>query len=83
MHYLINNTDFKKILNFLKQVKGINKNNEEKLRAFIEAVYSLSRSGCQIRLFSFYYGEWRAVHKRFKAWSNRDFNMDQTHKHSI
>ncbi len=71
MHHLINNTVFKKILNFLKQVKGIHKNNEERLRIFIEAVYYLTRSGCQIRLLPFYYGEWRAVHKRFKAWSDR------------
>lgn len=71
MHYLIKDSDFEKILNFLKKVKGIHKNNEERLRVFVEAVYYLARSGCQLRLLPYYYGQWRAIHKRFKAWSNR------------
>jgi len=72
MHYLIKDTDFEKILNFLMQVKGIHKKNIEKLRKFIEAVYYICRSGCQWRLLPFYYGDWRAVHKRFKQWEERN-----------
>ena len=72
MHYLIKDTDFEKILNFLMHVKGIHKKNIEKLRKFIEAIYYLCRSGCQWRLLPFYYVEWRAVHKRFKQWDERN-----------
>ncbi len=68
MHYLIKDTEFEEILKFLVQVKGIHKNDVERLRRFIEAVYYVCRSGCQWRLLPFYYGHWRAVHKRFKAW---------------
>ncbi|MGC2310757.1 MAG: transposase [Candidatus Babeliaceae bacterium] len=72
MHYLINNTEFEKILKCLIQIKGIHKNNFERLRNFIEAVYYVCRSGCQWRLLPTYYGNWRAVHKRFMQWSKRD-----------
>jgi transposase len=72
MHYLINNIEFEKLLKFLMQIKGIHKNNIEKLRNFIEAVFYVLRSGCQWRLLPFYYGNWRAVHKRFKYWSSRN-----------
>lgn len=71
MHYLIKDTEFEKILNFLQQVKGIHTNNTKRLKIFIEAVHYLCRSGCQLRLLPFYYGNWRAVHKRFKEWSDR------------
>jgi transposase len=71
MHHLIEDTAFEKILKFLQQIKGIHKNNIERLRIFIEAVYYLCRSGCQLRLLPFYYGSWRAIHKRFKEWSDR------------
>jgi transposase len=71
MHYLIKDTEFKKILKFLKEIKGIHKKNVRRLRRFIEGVYYLVRSGCQIRLLPYYYGDWRAIHKRFKEWSER------------
>jgi transposase len=71
MHYLIKDTDFLKISQFLEQVKGIHTNNVEKLRFFCEAVCYVLRSGCQWRLLPIYYGRWRAVHKRFKAWADR------------
>jgi transposase len=72
MHYLIKDTDFKKILNFLTQIKGIHQRNVKKLRKFFEAVYYVCRSGCQWRLLPYSYGNWRSVHKRFKGWSERN-----------
>jgi transposase len=72
MHYLIKDTEFEKIVKFLFQIKGIHKKNVNRLRNFIEAVYYVCRSGCQWRLLPFYYGDWRAVHKRFKHWSKRN-----------
>lgn len=68
MHYLIKNTEFEKILKFLMQIKGIHKNNQNRLRNFIEGVCYACRSGCQWRLLPIYYGNWRAIHKRFKYW---------------
>lgn len=71
MHYLIKDIDFEKILNFLMQVKGIHKKNIERLRIFIEAIYFMTRGGLQWRLLPFYYGCWRAIHKRWTAWMKR------------
>jgi transposase len=71
MHYLVKDTEFEKILKFLQQVKAIHKNDTSRLRRFIEAVCYVCRSGCQWRLLPTYYGDWRAVHKRFKEWCNR------------
>lgn len=72
MHYLIEDSVFAEILKFLQEIKGIHKNNVDKLRNFIEAVYYITRSGCQWRLLPYYYGNWRAAHKRFKSWEMRD-----------
>ena len=38
------------------------------MRIFIEAIWFIVRSGCQWRLLPNYYGNWRAVHRRFKRW---------------
>jgi transposase len=72
MHYLIKDTEFVEILKFLSQVKGIHKRDIVRLRKFIEAVYFVCRSGCQWRLLPLYYGDWRAIHKRFGSWSKRN-----------
>lgn len=71
MHYLIKDTVFEKMVKFLKEQKRIHKNNENKLRTFIEGVYYICRTGCQIRLLPSVYGHWRAVHKRFRTWTKR------------
>lgn len=71
MHYLIKDTEFTEILKFLSQVKGIHKNDTGRLRKFLEGVCFVLRSGCQWRLLPFYYGSWRAIHKRFKQWESR------------
>ncbi len=68
---LIQDTAFERILNFLSQIKRIHKRNISRLRLFFEAIYYVSRSGCQWRLLPYYYGKWRTIHKRFKDWSNR------------
>lgn len=71
MHYLIKDTEFEEILKFLKQIKGIHKKDAVRLRKFFEGITYVLRSGCQWRLLPYYYGNWRAIHKRFKQWSNR------------
>ena len=71
MHYLLKDSEFKVIFEILKTFKGIHKKSELRLRNFIEAVCYICRSGCQWRLLPKEYGCWRAIHKRFKAWSDR------------
>ena len=70
MHYLIKDTEFTKMLNVLQQIKGIHTKNIDRLREFLEGVYYVLRSGCQWRLLPKIYGDFRAVHKRFKYWSD-------------
>lgn len=68
MHYLIQDT----IFDILLKIKGLHIKNINRIRVFIEAVYYISKSGCQWRLLPFYYGNWRAIHKRFKQWSDKN-----------
>ena len=72
MHHLIKDTEFQEIFKVLSQIKGIHKRNIERLRNFIEAVCYALRTGCQWRLLPTEYGSWRAVHKRFKQWSDKN-----------
>jgi len=67
----IQDTIFEKIMKILNQIKGVHKANVSRLRAFIDALYFMSKSGCQWRLLPHYYGKWRSVHKRFKSWVDR------------
>lgn len=71
MHYLVKDTEFEVIFEILKAIKGIHTKCTDCLRNFIEAVCYICRSGCQWRLLPKEYGSWRAIHKRFKAWSER------------
>lgn len=70
MHCLIKDSEFGMIFKVLCRIKGIHKNCKLKLRNFIEAICYICRSGCQWRLLPKEYGCWRAIHKRFKYWSN-------------
>jgi transposase len=71
MQYYIKANDWKYILAFLRTCKGLHTKNERRLRTFLEAVWYVLRSGCQWRLLPVYYGCWRAIHQRFKSWSDR------------
>jgi transposase len=70
MKYNIDSNSWKRIWLFLRGVKDIHTREEERLRIFIEAVWFITRSGCQWRLLPGYYGDWRAIHRRFKRWSD-------------
>jgi len=71
MHYLIKDSEFEAIFEILKKIKRIHIRCKKKIRNFIEAIFYICRSGCQWRLLPYYYGNWRAIHKRFKYWSMR------------
>ena len=70
MNYYISSNTQEHILSFLSHEKGLHTKDTVALRKFIEAIWSIARSGCQWRLLSKDYGNWRAVHKRFKYWSD-------------
>lgn len=72
MHCNINDIVFEKIVNFLSQIKGIHIKNKRKIKKFINAIYYLLRTGCQYRFLPYYFGNWRAIHKRFKQWSDKE-----------
>ena len=55
---------------FLNAQKGLHTKNEKKLRQFVEGCWYILRTGCQWRLLPKYYGNFRAVHRRFKRWSD-------------
>ncbi|RTK92427.1 MAG: IS5 family transposase [Rickettsiales bacterium] len=76
MDYHIKTENWKYIFNRLSKRQDIRTGNESKLRIFIEAVWFISRSGCQWRLLPEKYGSWRAVHRRFKRWSDRGIWSD-------
>lgn len=71
MNYYIKTSDWKHIFTILSKRKDIRTGNEKKLRLFVEAVWYISRSGCQWRLLPSFYGSWRAVHRRFKNWNDK------------
>lgn len=71
MKYHIDSRSWEQLLLFLEGIQGLHTGDEVSLRRFIEAVWYVVRSGCQWRLLSEYYGNWRAVHRRFKRWSDR------------
>jgi transposase len=71
MNYYIKAHEWEEIFIKLRKLKKIHNKNELSLRRFIEGVWYIARSGCQWRLLPEYYGNWRAVHMRFKEWSDK------------
>ena len=71
MHYILQDTQFQSILKILIQIKYIHTKNIKSIRRFIDAIFYMLKSGIQWRLLPFYYGHWRAIHKRFKYWAKK------------
>jgi len=63
--------EWKQLIAILRTRRDIKTRNESKLRRFIEAIWYMARSGCQWRLLPSIYGSWRAIHMRFKNWSDK------------
>lgn len=61
-----------KIYSFLQGVKSLHIRDEKRTRQFMEGVWYVLRTGCQWRLVPSCYGHWRQIHRRYKAWSDRD-----------
>lgn len=60
-----------RLYDFLKNVKKIHTNDEQKTRNFVEAVLWIVRSGAQWRLLPEKYGDWNTVFHRFADWSEK------------
>jgi transposase len=76
MNYYIKREDWEHIFKILQTRTNIRTGNEAKLRLFIEAIWYMARSGCQWRLLPSNYGSWRAIHMRFKSWSDKGIWAD-------
>ena len=71
MEYYIKDRKWEVIFEKLLKIKNIHAKDENSIRRFVEGVWYILRSGCQWRLLPKVYGHWRAVHMRFKEWSNK------------
>jgi transposase len=71
MDYFIKEQEWKEIFRILSNIKRIHTKNETNIRRFVEAIWFVSRSGCQWRLLPSHYGSWRSVHRKFKKWSDK------------
>jgi transposase len=71
MKYHIKAKDWEVIYQNLRKEKGLHTKSEEKLRLFYEAIWYISRTGCQWRFVPFYYGDWRALHSRYFRWAQK------------
>lgn len=80
--YRIKNRVWEAIYRFLQSLKYIHTTNEKIVRNFIEARLYVIRTGCQWRELPDYYGSWRAIHKRYKCWSDKGL-FQQLMKHYI
>jgi transposase len=59
---------FQKLYDFLVTISGIHTKDKEKMRLFLEGVYFMCRSGCQVRLLPKEYGNCFCVYQRFLRW---------------
>jgi transposase len=71
MDYFIKKHEWEEIFRILSNIKRIHTKNEASTRRFIEAIWFISRTGCQWRLLPFHYGYWRSIHRRFKKWTDK------------
>lgn len=69
MQYHIKERDWEVIYQNLQHEKGLHTKSEKKLRLFYEAIWYVARTGCQWRFVPAYYGDWRALHRRFLRWA--------------
>lgn len=71
MDYHISTDAWARLYSKLTQIPFLHTQNEPSVRLFIEAIFFMARSGCQWRLLPSFYGDWRAVHRRYKLWAHK------------
>jgi transposase len=60
-----------KIRDFLKDDPNAYVGNEAECRRFVEAIIWIDRSGAQWRLLPGEYGNWNTIYKRFARWCDK------------
>jgi transposase len=67
----LSNSEWRQILRFLRQCRGIYVGKPGRCRRFIEGIYWINRTGSQWRELPTRYGKWNSVYKRFARWCDR------------
>ena len=75
-------TQWSKIVNFLKTCPDIYTGKETNLRRFVQAVLWITRSGSQWRLLPKQYGNWNSVYKRYARWCDKGI-FQRLHQHFV
>ncbi|MDR2075239.1 MAG: transposase [Holosporales bacterium] len=68
MKYYISDKDWQAIYSFLQTIPRIHIKDEYRTRKFIEAVYYLLRTGVQVRMPPYYYGNLYSIYQRYLDW---------------
>ena len=78
--FTLSDTQWSKIVSFLKTCPDIYTGQQTDLKRFIHAVLWITRSGSQWRLLPNQYGNWNSVYKRFARWCDKDI-FQRMHQH--
>jgi len=70
MEAFIRADQFERVHALLRREGKIHTKQREQVRAFLEAVFWVARSGAQWRFLPAEYGEWNSVYKRFARWDD-------------
>ena len=78
--FTLSDTQWSKIVSFLKTCPDIYTGKEIHLKRFVQAVLWITRSGSQWRLLPKPYGNWNNVYKRFARWCDKGV-FQRLHQH--
>ena len=70
MEPCISAEQFERVYALLRRERKIHTKEREAIRAFLEGVLWVGRSGAQWRFLPGAYGEWNSVYKRFARWGD-------------